>query len=229
MMRSETEQITPLAVDRCGAAVCVASQISHPFSNELLGTEALPHFVLAIALSAPYRLRKIWPAKTRGKKGPFSARRHTAVRSTFSSSPTVQDHNFATNARHIQPRSTQLTPFDFSRTTPITREAQANLWFSARCHLSLCSPAARRGPAVLPSCRLPNPPAPFLQNHDDEPEDYEISLHLLGHFSVSWLSWPTQHNTSLFIRGHTSTLCGWPDAACMCIAMGSGRTCQSSS
>ncbi|WDK12557.1 hypothetical protein CGRA01v4_03837 [Colletotrichum graminicola] len=60
-----------------------------------------------------------------------------------------------TNARHIQPWSTQLTPFDLFRTTPITREAQPNLWSSARCHLSLCSPAARRGRAVLPPVQSP--------------------------------------------------------------------------
>ncbi|KAK1982877.1 hypothetical protein LZ30DRAFT_27041 [Colletotrichum cereale] len=121
---------------------------------------------------------------------PSSERRQTAACSPFddetltpspreliSSSPTVQNHSFATNARHIQPQSTQLTPFGLSRTTPIAMEAQPSLWSGARCHLSVYGPAARRRPhppaQAMPSSQVTQPP-PIP-------------------FSASWLSWPTHH------------------------------------
>ncbi|KDN67790.1 hypothetical protein CSUB01_05923 [Colletotrichum sublineola] len=150
----------------------------------------------------------------------FGARRQTAVCSTFdgaltpsprepiSSSPTIQNHSFATNARHIQPQSTQLTPSDLSRTTPTPREKP---YRARRRHLSLYNPAvAHRSPAVLPSsCRCTRLPA--------QAKPSSLKLASLGTlFRILALVAKTPQ--AYFSR---ATL---PEAACM-HAMGSGRTC----
>ncbi|KAK7437088.1 hypothetical protein Landi51_12276 [Colletotrichum acutatum] len=83
----------------------------------------------------------------------------------ISSSPTVQNHRLAANARHIQPEFSELTPFDLSRTTtprfqhrepPTENMVQPVVTCGLAAFLQLC------GFALLSPHPPGHPPPPFL-------------------------------------------------------------------